>query len=164
MLTLNEIQWSTVVASGSVLVSFGHPKPSKITLKDTQIFFVKFFFKYQFQAYNDITEFFPSLSSPVDFVQILCSVSYELRLGWYSPLIARYKLYHTPKQLITNNVCNLIMLWYPLKNRMPKSHTIANFGHPISKSWLRPSSGVLVEFWVGLVDFESLQPYKAAIL
>ena len=22
--------------------------------------------------------------------------------GWYSPLIARYKLYHTPKQLITN--------------------------------------------------------------
>ena len=27
-----------------------------------------------------------------------------LRLGWYSPLIARYKLYHTPKQLITNNI------------------------------------------------------------
>ena len=25
-----------------------------------------------------------------------------MRLGWYSPLIARYKLYHTPKQLITN--------------------------------------------------------------
>ena len=28
----------------------------------------------------------------------------RLRLGWYSPLIARYKLYHTPKQLITNNI------------------------------------------------------------
>ena len=28
----------------------------------------------------------------------------RLRLGWYSPLIARYKLYHTPKQLITNIV------------------------------------------------------------
>ena len=27
----------------------------------------------------------------------------RLRLGWYSHLIARYKLYHTPKQLITNN-------------------------------------------------------------
>ena len=27
----------------------------------------------------------------------------RLRLGWYSPLIARYKLYHTPKQLITSN-------------------------------------------------------------
>ena len=27
----------------------------------------------------------------------------RLRLGWYSPLIARYKLYHTPKQLITNS-------------------------------------------------------------
>ena len=26
----------------------------------------------------------------------------RLGLGWYSPLIARYKLYHTPKQLITN--------------------------------------------------------------
>ena len=26
----------------------------------------------------------------------------RLRLGWYSHLIARYKLYHTPKQLITN--------------------------------------------------------------
>ena len=26
----------------------------------------------------------------------------RLRLGWYSSLIARYKLYHTPKQLITN--------------------------------------------------------------
>ena len=33
----------------------------------------------------------------------------RLRLGWYSPLIARYKLYHTPKQLITNKIrciCN----------------------------------------------------------
>ena len=28
----------------------------------------------------------------------------RLRLGWYSPLIARYKLYHTPKQLITNSI------------------------------------------------------------
>ena len=27
----------------------------------------------------------------------------RLRLGWYSHLIARYKLYHTPKQLITNS-------------------------------------------------------------
>ena len=32
----------------------------------------------------------------------------RLRLGWYSPLIARYKLYHTPKQLIINNVPLLI--------------------------------------------------------
>ena len=28
----------------------------------------------------------------------------RLRLGWYSHLIARYKLYHTPKQLITNSI------------------------------------------------------------
>ena len=26
----------------------------------------------------------------------------------------------------------------PLKNRMPKKFTIANFGHPVSESWLRP--------------------------
>ena len=34
----------------------------------------------------------------------------RLRLGWYSPLIARYKLYHTPKQLITNSIY-LHWLW-----------------------------------------------------
>ena len=28
----------------------------------------------------------------------------RLRLGWYSPLIARYKLYHISKQLITNDI------------------------------------------------------------
>ena len=28
--------------------------------------------------------------------------------------------------------------WSPLKNRMPKNVRIANFGHPVSESWLRP--------------------------
>ena len=35
----------------------------------------------------------------------------RLRLGWYSPLIARYKLYHTPKQLITNSI--IVCLTWP---------------------------------------------------
>ena len=36
----------------------------------------------------------------------------RLRLGWYSTLIARYKLYHTPKQLITNIITfSAILRW-----------------------------------------------------
>ena len=34
--------------------------------------------------------------------------------------------------------CNLSILWVPLKNRIPKFNTIAIFGHPVSRSWLRP--------------------------
>ena len=30
------------------------------------------------------------------------------------------------------------ILWSPLKNRIPQNFTIANFGNPVSKSWLRP--------------------------
>ena len=33
---------------------------------------------------------------------------------------------------------NLSILWSPLKFWMPQNFTIANFGHPVSKSWLRP--------------------------
>ena len=33
---------------------------------------------------------------------------------------------------------NLSILWSPLIIWMPKNYTIANFGHPVSKSWLRP--------------------------
>ena len=33
---------------------------------------------------------------------------------------------------------NLSILWSPLKNRTPNTFTIVNFGHPVSKSWLRP--------------------------
>ena len=43
----------------------------------------------------------------------------RLRLGWYSHLIARYKLYHTPKQLITNNTQHL---------RYDTFHSISVFG------------------------------------
>ena len=35
--------------------------------------------------------------------------------------------------------CFQSILWSPLKNRMPENVRIASFGHPISKSWLRPS-------------------------
>ena len=30
------------------------------------------------------------------------------------------------------------ILMSPMKNRTPKNDTIDNFGHPVSKSWLRP--------------------------
>ena len=35
---------------------------------------------------------------------------------------------------------NLSILWLPLKTWMPQSFIIANFGYPVSKSWLRPWS------------------------
>ena len=34
--------------------------------------------------------------------------------------------------------------WSPLKVWTPKSFTIANFRHPLSKSWLRPCYAVIV--------------------
>ena len=34
--------------------------------------------------------------------------------------------------------CNLSILWFPLKNWIHRNVRIANFGHPVSKSWLRP--------------------------
>ena len=33
---------------------------------------------------------------------------------------------------------NQSILWSPFKNRTPKNFTINNFGHPVSKSWLKP--------------------------
>ena len=33
---------------------------------------------------------------------------------------------------------NLSILWSPLNIWMPQNFTIAKFGHPVSKSWLRP--------------------------
>ena len=33
--------------------------------------------------------------------------------------------------------CNQSILGSPLKNRAPQNCTIANFGHPVSESWLR---------------------------
>ena len=33
---------------------------------------------------------------------------------------------------------SLNILWSSLKIWMPKNLTIVNFGHPVSKSWLRP--------------------------
>ena len=42
----------------------------------------------------------------------------RLRLGWYSPLIARYKLYHTPKQLITNSIARIYINLFIYINRI----------------------------------------------
>ena len=40
---------------------------------------------------------------------------------------------------------NLSILWHQLKNWTPKTFTIANLGHPVSKSWLRPSSSLAAD-------------------
>ena len=40
---------------------------------------------------------------------------------------------------------NVSILWSPLKIWTPQNLTIANFRHPVSKSWLRPCSGDLFE-------------------
>ena len=37
---------------------------------------------------------------------------------------------------------NMSIMWSPLKIWTPKIFTIANFRHPVSKSWLRPCAGV----------------------
>ena len=42
---------------------------------------------------------------------------------------------------------NLSILWSPLKIWTPKNLTIANFGHPISKSWLRLCSVWYHPYW-----------------
>ena len=39
---------------------------------------------------------------------------------------------------------NLNILWSSLKIWMPINFTIANFGHPVSKSWLRPLSSIFL--------------------
>ena len=38
---------------------------------------------------------------------------------------------------------NLSILWSPLNIWTPRNFTIANFGHPGSKSWLRPCCTIL---------------------
>ena len=40
--------------------------------------------------------------------------------------------------MVVISLINLSILWVPLKIRMPKKFTSGNFGHPVSKSWLRP--------------------------
>ena len=61
------------------------------------------------------------------------------------------------------NDCYLIVLLSPLKNRMPKNFTMVNFGHPASKSRLRPcplhmSKGIYgVHRLLAYQDFEKCQ-------
>ena len=51
-------------------------------------------------------------------------------------------------------MCDLNVLWSPLKNRIPQNFAIANFGHPVSKSWLRPCVTVgLIGYFVPLMLF-----------
>ena len=41
--------------------------------------------------------------------------------------------------------CNQSIVQSPLKTRTPQNFTIANFGQPVSKSWLRPSLALLFQ-------------------
>ena len=43
---------------------------------------------------------------------------------------------------------NLSVLWYPSQIWTPKSFSIANFRHPVSKSWLRPWSHIYMYYWL----------------
>ena len=53
----------------------------------------------------------------------------RLRLGWYSHLIARYKLYHTPKQLITNIVYHITLSSFEIGKRIStKLHSEKRLG------------------------------------
>ena len=51
---------------------------------------------------------------------------------------------------------NLIILWPPLKTWTPKNFTIANIGHPVSKSWLSECCAVTVQW--NLRDLNTLAP------
>ena len=44
---------------------------------------------------------------------------------------------------------NLSVLWYPSTIWTPKSFSIANFRHPVSKSWLRPCSWGSLKYMQG---------------
>ena len=74
----------------------------------------------------------------------------QLRLGWYSPLIARYKLYHTPKQLITNSIIyNIIYLSNASFSRRAMSEIIF---------WMSPFS-LLHLFWCTYYNSLLRQPF-----
>ena len=45
--------------------------------------------------------------------------------------------------------CIVSIVWSPSKDRTPQNLTINNFGHPVSKAWLRPWLGKFHYFGQG---------------
>ena len=97
-----------------VWVPFWTPKPLKNTPQDTQIFLRGIF---KNVSLKHIIEFFHLYIIPMTLYKDKMTYLYEFIhvYGW-----------------------NLNILWCPFKFWTPNNFTKANFGHPVSKSWLRP--------------------------
>ena len=95
-----------------VWVSFLTPKPLKSTPQDTQ-FFCEAFLKMSIS----------SMKFDLFHLHVIPMTFYKEIMPYFDKFIHVYGW-------------NLTILWYPLKNWTPKNLTIANFRHPVSKSWL----------------------------
>ena len=96
-----------------VWVPFWTPKPLKITPQDTQIFLCWLSKNPNFKL---IIEFFHLLIIPMTLFNDI--------MPYFDEFIHVYGW-------------NMSILWSPFKIWTPKNFTIANFRHPVSKSWLR---------------------------
>ena len=97
-----------------VWASFWTPKPLKSTSQDTQIFLWGIFLNLNLKH---IIDFFH--------LHVIPMTLYMDIMPYFDKFIHVY-------------VWNLSILWSPLKIWTPKNVTIANFRHPVSKSWLSP--------------------------
>ena len=103
-----------VLASKGVWVSFWTPKPLKSTPQDTQTFLWR-------------------ISQNVNLKHIIYIFPLHM-----IPMTLYNDIMPYVDKFIHVNGWNLGILWSPLKIWTPKHFTIANFGHPVSKSWLKP--------------------------
>ena len=97
-----------------VWASFGHPNPWKAPLRTHRLFCEEF-------SWND------NLRHIIEFFQlhIIPMILYKDIMPYFDKCIHFYGW-------------NLSILWSTLKIWTAKKFTIASFGHPVSKSWLRP--------------------------
>ena len=99
-----------------VWVSFWTPKPLKSTPQDTQ---------------KNLWGISLNVNLKHIFKLFHCHIIPMILYKDIMPYFDKYKHVHG---------WNLSILWSPLKIWTPKNFTLANFRHPVSKSWLRPWS------------------------
>ena len=113
----SKLQGHSLTQQG-VWPSFGHPNPQKSPFTTPKIF---------------CKEFLKLSISSTSFHFFHINI---IPLALYMDIMLSFI------ELIHVYGCNLSILWSPLKRRMPKNSTTATFGYPVSKSLLRPSTGV----------------------
>ena len=108
------LDYAMVLASRVSGCLFGHQNPQKPSLR-TPKKLQRNFLKCQSEAYNWIFSIFIWFPWHCIRISFLILIKFIHVYGW-----------------------NLSILWSPFKIWTPKNFTIANFGHPVSKYWLRP--------------------------